>query len=154
MPPEIVDLRRVPHRLDTVADRITAAFWQPNDRSWIAEGLTRDVRSTDIWPCALVAVEEGETYAGHVLVIANDCPERSNLTPWLAALWVEESRRRRGIGAALVAAACAAAARAGEKDLHLVSRRGREPFYSRLGWRVLETEVGPARLTLMARALA
>ncbi len=146
----VVDLRRRPDLLDTLADRITAAFWAPSDRTWIADGLREHLSRAEPLPCALLAVDEPDgRYRGSALVIPNDLDERPDLTPWLAALWVDEDARERGIGALLVEAAISAAADAGVSCLYLASRRGREAFYGKRGWRLLETEVGRHRLSVM-----
>ena len=51
------------------------------------------MRDTPI-PLALVA-HHGSSFLGTASVIASDLDERPELTPWVAALWVEESREAR-----------------------------------------------------------
>lgn len=150
----VVDLRERPDLLPTIADRITAAFWTPADRAWIAAGLREDLAREEKMPCALAAIDGGGAYLGSLVLIPNDCAERLDLTPWLAALWVEEAARERGVGTALIATAVSTARRAGHARLFLAARRGKEPYYARRGFGMVEAEVGRHRLTVMSRDLA
>src|SRR5262245_64061953 len=86
----ISDLRRRPQFFDVVADRIWQAWWQPKGfpREHIVKGLTANMADTPI-PFALVA-HEGERFLGTSSVIASDLEERPQLTPWVAAVWVDE----------------------------------------------------------------
>lgn len=150
----VVDLRARPDLLATIADRITAAFWTPADRGWIEAGLVENVGRTAPTPCALAAVDGDGAYLGSLVLIPDDCPERPDLTPWLAALWVDAPARERGVGTALIAAAVDAARSAGHRRLHLAARRGLEAYYGRRGFSAIEADVGRNRLTIMGRDLA
>jgi len=79
------------------------AWWQPNgSRSTTSSTRLRDERGCQaLIPFALVA-HDGERFLGTSSVIASDLEARPQLTPWVAAVWVEEDARRRGVGAALV----------------------------------------------------
>ena len=98
----ISDLRQRPKFFDTVADRIWQAWWQPNGYplEYISTRLRENMDATPI-PFALVA-HDGERFLGTSSVIASDLEERPRLTPWVAAVWVEENARRHGVGEALV----------------------------------------------------
>ena len=39
---------------------------------------------------------------GNVLLIDNDDPAKPDLTPWVAAVWVDEDMRGRGIARAMI----------------------------------------------------
>ncbi|HEV2559047.1 MAG TPA: GNAT family N-acetyltransferase [Microvirga sp.] len=142
-------MRNVPAFLPIMAERIWRAFWQDSDRG--PEDLLRRAQESlgngDI-PFALIA-HEGDTFLRTVSVIASDLDERPELTPWLAALWVEEGVRERGVGAALVETATSAAFRAGRTRLYLVTSPRRRPFYEKRGWLWHEERVGPAGLTIL-----
>jgi len=103
-------------------------------------------------PFALVAELDGLP-CGNALVIDNDEPAKPDLTPWLAALWVDEDVRGRGIAAALLEEAAERCRTLGVPRLHLTSRPALRDFYTGLGWIALEDEVGPHRLVLYAREL-
>lgn len=103
-------------------------------------------------PFALVAEREGAA-CGNALVIANDLLERPGLTPWLAALWVDEPMRRRGVAASLLEEACRRSAALGIDRLHLSSRAALQGFYARLGWTIVEENVGPSAQTVYMQRL-
>lgn len=98
-------------------------------------------------PFALVAEEDGRLCA-NLLVIESDELARPMLTPWIAAVWVDEDARRKGIAAAMIREAIRRSAALGVERLYLSSRPALRDFYSRLGWRPLEEDVGEDRLVL------
>ena len=102
MPFTISDLRQHPEFFDIVADRIWQAWWRDGGHplDYISGRLQENMNATPI-PFALVA-HDGKSFLGTASVIASDLPERPQLTPWVAAVWVEEHARRRGVGGALV----------------------------------------------------
>jgi GNAT superfamily N-acetyltransferase len=147
----ISDLRRRPQFFDIVADRIWQAWWQPNGfpRDYIATRLTENMADTPI-PLALVAHED-ERFLGTSSVIASDLEERPQLTPWVAAVWVEEDARKHGVGAALVNRAAGDCFALGEKRVYLCARARMAGFYQRLGWTMIERGVGPHELDVFYR---
>ena len=70
------------------------------------------------------------------------------MTPWLAALWVDEAMRKRGVAAALLKEAIDRSAALGVERMYLVARPAMRPFYIRQGWPPVEDDVGEARLTV------
>lgn len=153
-PVRVLDLRERPDLLATIADRITAAFWSPTDRDWIEAGLVENLGRTAPTPCALAAVDAHGAYLGSLALIPDDCAERPDLTPWLAALWVDAPARERGVGTALIESAVDVARSAGHRRLHLAARRGLEAYYGRRGFVGIAADVGRHRLTIMGRDLA
>ena len=147
----IADLRRQPQFFDIVADRIWQAWWQPNGfpRDYIATRLTENMAATPI-PFALVA-HEGERFLGTSSVIASDLEERPQLTPWVAAVWVEENARKHGVGAALVKRATDDCFALGETRVYLCARARMAGFYQRLGWTMIERGVGAHELDVFYR---
>jgi GNAT superfamily N-acetyltransferase len=83
------------------------------------------------------------------VLIANlltfDLPLRPDLTPWLAQLFVESTRRRDGVGVALVRAVLQRAQQCGYARVYLYTSGTLPEYYGRLGWRVVE------RLTYLQR---
>jgi predicted N-acetyltransferase YhbS len=93
-------------------------------------------------PLTLVA-RDGTRPLGTVSLLAHDVGTHrwASLSPWLAALYVVPSARCLGIGAALLATACAESAAFGAQRLHLLTTN-QEPFYARRGWQRLDRHEG------------
>jgi GNAT superfamily N-acetyltransferase len=147
----ISDLRQRPEFFDTVADRIWQAWWQPNGYplDYISTRLCENMEATPI-PFALVA-HDGERFLGTSSVIASDLEERPQLSPWVAAVWVEEDARGRGIGAALVNHAAQNCFALGVSRAYLCARPRMTGFYEALGWTVVERKIGPHHLSVFIR---
>ncbi|MBS0219742.1 MAG: GNAT family N-acetyltransferase [Proteobacteria bacterium] len=149
-----LDLRDCRDQADGVAGRVWAAFWRYKGTplSTIRAGLELFLRPESRIPFVVVAESDG-TLCGNALVIDNDEASRPDLTPWIAALWVDEPFRRRGIAAALMDEAARRVRSLGIDRLYLVSRPTLRDFYVGLGWKVLEDNVGAHRLTLYVKEL-
>jgi GNAT superfamily N-acetyltransferase len=101
-------------------------------------------------PTTLIALD-GEQLLGSVSLLDSDPPAPDRYAPWLGSLYVRPEARRRGVGAALVAAAVAEAARLGIATLHLWTP-DRAALYARLGWCALGLQrFGGVRATVMQR---
>ena len=150
----ISDLRQRPEFFDAVADRIWREWWEPNGHplAYIRGRLAENIQGAPI-PLALVA-HHGSTFLGTASVIASDLDERPELTPWVAAVWVEERARGHGSGAALVDAAARAAFALGYRRAYLCARARMTGFYERLGWTLIERRVGPHQLNVFVREAA
>jgi GNAT superfamily N-acetyltransferase len=151
LPYTISDLRQQPQFFDSVADRIWQAWWQPNGYllEYITGRLKENLQDTPI-PLALVA-HDGGTFLGTASLIASDLDERPELTPWVAAVWVEEIARGHGIGAALIERATRACFALGFPRVYLCARVRMTGFYQRLGWTLIERRVGPHQLNVFVR---
>ena len=147
----ISDLRQRPEFFDSVADRIWQAWWEPNGYplAYVETRLKENSEHTPI-PLALVA-HNGESVLGTASVIASDLDERPELTPWVAAVWVEERARGHGIGAALVDAAARTCFALGFPRAYLCAGARMTGFYERLGWTLIERRVGPHQLNVFVR---
>jgi GNAT superfamily N-acetyltransferase len=145
------DLRQRPEFFDDVADRIWRAWWKPHGHplDYIRGRLAENMGPGPI-PLALVAHDRSE-FLGTAYVIASDLDERPHLTPWVAAVWVEPHARRHGVGAALVDHAAQACFALGFERAYLCARAERTGFYQRLGWTLVERDVGPFRLGVFIR---
>src|SRR6266852_104498 len=148
---DIADLRHCPEFFDAVADRIWQAWWKPHGHplAYIRDRLRENMEPGPI-PLALVAHEDGH-FLGTASVIASDLAERPQLTPWVAAVWVEPKARRRGVGAALVDRATRACFALGVRRAYLCARPLRSGYYERLGWTPIERGVGPHHLCVLIR---
>jgi predicted N-acetyltransferase YhbS len=88
-------------------------------------------------PSVLVALADGELL-GSANLVAADLPPRAHLTPWFGQLFVAPTRRRTGVGAALVQAVLDRARRCGYARVHLYTSGTLPQYYRRLGWRATE----------------
>ncbi len=149
---DIVDLRERPHQADAVAERIWNAFWKRHGTplAQIREGRGVILKNGQSVPFALVAESDGQV-CGNTLVIDNDEPAKPELGPWVAAVWVDEPMRGGGVARALIDEAVRRAGTLGVPRLYLISRPALQPFYTGLGWRVLEEGVGKNGQTLYVR---
>jgi N-acetylglutamate synthase-like GNAT family acetyltransferase len=147
----ISDLRQHSEFFDTVSDRIWQAWWKPGGYplDHISSRLRDSMSSSDI-PFALIA-HDGAKFLGTASVIASDVEERPQLTPWIAAVWVEPEARRRGVAAALVDRAARACFGLGIARAYLCARPALTDFYEKLGWTRIERDVGPRRLSIFIR---
>jgi N-acetylglutamate synthase-like GNAT family acetyltransferase len=147
----ISDLRQHPEFFDTVADRIWQAWWKADGHplDYISGRLRQNLEPSPI-PFALVA-HDGDTFLGTASVIVADLAERPQLTPWVAAVWVDPAARRRGVGAALVDRAAQDCFALGIGRAYLCARPQRSSFYEGLGWTAIERDVGPHHMTVWNR---
>jgi predicted N-acetyltransferase YhbS len=143
-------LRERPQHADAVAERIWRAFWKHKGKPLkaIRDGLENFLEPGTRIPFALVAEHAGRACCGNALVIENDEPARPELTPWLAALWVDEAMRKQGVAAMLLREAIERSAALGVERMYLVARPALRAFYIRQGWTPIEDDVGEARLTV------
>ncbi|WP_374302766.1 GNAT family N-acetyltransferase [Ferrovibrio sp.] len=150
----ISDLRDRPAYADAVARRIWAAFWRHKDvpLADIRAGIARHMEADGL-PFTLVA-EQGGDVCGTVSVIASDEPARLDLTPWIAALWVDEDARGRGVARALLQDAAARCKALGVETLFLTARPHLRGFYEGLSWRAIDDDIGPAKLIVFEKAVA
>jgi len=136
----IVPLAERPDLVPALA-RHLHAFWHETypekTVAWRIAALTRRC-NRDRVPFALVAVDAAGDAVGTVSVFDDDLPDRPDLNPWLGTVFVRPDRRGRGLGAALVRAGEAQAARLGVPLLHLYTFDQRD-LYARLGWTDRET---------------
>jgi GNAT superfamily N-acetyltransferase len=136
----IEQLAEHPELLRTVAGWIYNEWWTAVDGANV--GHVSDLLQThlirDQIPLTLVAsLELGPVGTATLLAHDVDTDEWPELSPWLAAVYVMPEYRHRGIGAALVNAIVAQATVLGVGVLYL-STVGREEFYTRLGWQVVD----------------
>jgi GNAT superfamily N-acetyltransferase len=144
----ISDLRQRPEFFDIVADRIWRATWKENGYPLeYISGLLCENMNPDPLPIALVA-HDGTEFLGTSSVIASDLEERPQLTPWVAAVWVEPHARSRGVGGALVGRAARDCFALGIARAYLCARPVLTSFYQRLGWIPVERGVGAHGLTV------
>jgi GNAT superfamily N-acetyltransferase len=87
-------------------------------------------------PETLVAVDRDQVI-GMASIVENDLSIRSDLSPWMAAVYVDASHRGRGVGSVIVRAIMDLAGESGIDRLYLLTH-DRMSFYRRLGWTTME----------------
>ncbi|MGE8131790.1 GNAT family N-acetyltransferase [Methylobacterium sp. NPDC080182] len=146
--PSVVDLRERPEFASIIADRVWRAWWEPKGYALsFIEKLVQKNLNDELIPLALVA-HVGGTFLGTASLIVSDLDERSQYTPWVAAVWVEPEHRSKGIGAALVHAGAEKAHALGFDPAYLCASPLKHGFYKRLGWRLVEADVTEAGLAI------
>ncbi len=128
-----------PHLADTLVawyEREWFEYYGPGGPGDASENVRASMRSDGL-PVCLVALDGAGAPMGAVTL-----RERSfshlHLTPWVGALLVEPSHRRKGVGAALVGAAEDEARRLGFETLHM-STDSAHSIAERRGWRAFDT---------------
>jgi N-acetylglutamate synthase-like GNAT family acetyltransferase len=138
-PVEIIDLKTEPHHIPVLAT------WHHNEWSSLNPGQTLKQRiesmhaylSDELIPSTFIAKDTH--LMGSAAIIENDMDTRSELTPWLASVYVAPAFRNQGIGSRLVEHVMEEARKAGIRELYLFTP-DRVSFYEKLGWRVLNEE--------------
>ena len=128
-------LKRHPEHLHTVAQ------WIHDEWDHVTEDLNAVVEKTrariydDRVPLTLVALLEGAC-VGTIGLWETDLASRTDLFPWLAALYVHPSHRGTGVGGALMDRLIDVARGLGIRRLYLHTETA-SGYYRRKGWRFL-----------------
>ncbi len=139
--PVISDLRERPQFAGTIADRVWRAWWREQGVSLgQIEAMVAECMDNHEIPLSLLA-HDGAAFHGCAHLIASDLDERPQYTPWVAAVWVEESVRRSGLGTRLVLAAAEKGFSQGFDTIYLCAEPHLSSFYEKMGWRCIEEGV-------------
>jgi GNAT superfamily N-acetyltransferase len=104
-------------------------------------------------PTVIIALD-GEELCGSAMLIPHEVDDRPDLTPWLDGVFVAPAFRRQGVAFALVERIVAEARSLGIGALYLYTSDA-QSFYSRLGWRVIETrELRGEKVSVMSIEIA
>lgn len=138
----ISHLRGVPHFADIIADRGWHAWWQDSGvpLADYRAHLEQMIKGFGI-PSGFVA-HIGTQYRGSSLLTESDHDMRPNLTPWIAALWVEPEARRIGIAQDLITAARIEAQKLGHEKCYLCASPDNSAYYLKRGFEQIEANVG------------
>ncbi len=117
----------------------TIALWIQNEWGSVFHDITKESASADFrnelhhdrLPLAYVALEKAEP-VGVVSLRSSDMG-RSELTPWLSALYVLPDHRRKGIGRALVNAVIQKTKQLGVGTLYL-GTMDKQNYFAHQGW--------------------
>ncbi len=150
----IVPLSSVPGHVDRLADWHFRE-WGTLMAPWSLDGARRELVShlDGEFPTTFVALSAHGDVLGSASLIAEDAPELSAYSPWLASLIVHPDWRGRGIGTRLTEAVVERARWCGFRAVFLFTA-DRCGFYHRLGWRTeRQTWLGTVQVDVMARPL-
>jgi N-acetylglutamate synthase-like GNAT family acetyltransferase len=87
------------------------------------------------------------------MLLASDMDTRTDLSPWLAGVFVLPEYRGRGVAKALTLQVMKRAAELEFENMYLYTP-GAEGFYAKLGWKVLERPVyRETPVTIMSASL-
>ena len=146
---QISDFREHQHYGLTIADRVWNAWWKSAGLS-LSDVERHMIEMADERPLPMAVVAHDDRgYLGSAFLIHSDMEERPQLSPWVAAVWVEPSERKRGVGRALIAEAAKIASSVGYRAVYICCRPELESFYSRIGWWVVEQAAGAKRLSVL-----
>ena len=153
MDKQVVTTVERPDLIGVAAEWIWRAFWKKN--GYTLEQIRALVMSSDavIGPsqCMLLLVDGAPV--GTAGLIESDLDSRPELTPWLAAMYVQPESRGRGYALELIRAAENAAVAAGYSRVWLYTFVA-ERLYLKAGWQSVEQfETGGAQAVLMRRDL-
>ncbi len=151
---QVTTVREHPDTIQTVARWLWTEWAQRKGRP-IERVIARlTARTATAGPEQTWVVLEGTTPVATASLVHDDLDTRSDLTPWLASVYVDPAFRGRGHAARLVRVVEQAARDAGISTLwlHTESAPG---LYAKLGWIAVGPEVDHGHaVTLMRRDLA
>lgn len=130
---KILPLYAVPQYGPQVTDWLWQAFGTSDSRDFFASIVATSQREGEM-PLTFVAVE-GDKLVGTVGLWRCDLISRQDLYPWLAALYIDEKQRGRGLGAQLQQHVIEYARTLGYPQLYLYSAC--KDYYERFGWQYI-----------------
>lgn len=130
---KIVPLYQAPHHAEQVTEWLWQAFGSQESRGFFASIVAASQRESEM-PLTFIALE-GEKMVGTVGLWRCDLISRQDLWPWLAALYIDESHRGKGLGEILQRHVVAYARQLGFESLYLYSAC--KTYYERFGWRYI-----------------
>ncbi len=137
---DIVNLKEKPHYLNKLAQ------WQQNEWQDLNPGLTLENRikkmqaylNSENIPSTFVANQLNKPI-GSAAIVMHDLKTRTDLSPWLASVFVNPDYRNTGVGTKLVVTVMDYAKSIGIRNLYLFTL-DEQLFYERLHWSHLATE--------------
>lgn len=129
-PPQVVFLADHPEHAEQVTEWLWQAFGNGAGRGFYAAIVENSLRRQGL-PVTFIALEAGRPVAT-VGLWRSDLLSRQDLTPWLAALYVDEAHRGKGLGRRLLEYVAGFSRRAGFERLYLYTAF--TGYYERFGW--------------------
>ncbi|WP_336709273.1 MULTISPECIES: GNAT family N-acetyltransferase [unclassified Cedecea] len=130
---KIVPLYQAPQHAEQVTEWLWLAFGSQESRGFFASIVAASQREGEM-PLTFIALE-GEKMVGTVGLWRCDLISRQDLWPWLAALYIDESQRGKGLGEILQRHVVEYARQLGFESLYLYSAC--KTYYERFGWRYI-----------------
>ncbi|EJF30849.1 MULTISPECIES: GNAT family N-acetyltransferase [Enterobacteriaceae] len=130
---KIVPLYQAPQHVEQVTEWLWQAFGSQESRGFFASIVAASQREGEM-PLTFIALE-GEKMVGTVGLWRCDLISRQDLWPWLAALYIDESQRGKGLGEILQRHVVEYARQLGFESLYLYSAC--KTYYERFGWRYI-----------------
>ena len=126
----------------------TVASWIFHEWDYLTPGTTlaqtqakfRGHLNRDSIPLTLIALADAGctgSLVGTASLLVHDLATRTDLSPWLACVYVPPTRRNQGIGTQIVQAIEEVARRLRVGRLYLFTP-DKGPFYTRLGWKAVD----------------
>lgn len=144
-------LRAHPRHLDTLA-AWHFAEWHSLYPEHSLEDFTRDLQASmgdDFIPGTWVLLD-AEQLIGSASILHQDMSTNTDLSPWLANVYIAEQYRGRGLGQQVVKALMDQARNAGLHRLYLFTE-DQVAFYHKLGWQVIrQHSYNQAEVSVMA----
>ena len=129
----ILPLYAAPQYAEQVTDWIWHAFGEGLPRAFF-HSIVEHSQTAGALPLTFIAVQN-EQLLGTVGLWRCDLITRQDLFPWLAALYVDDAARGKGLAGQLQQHVMTYAAQAGHRELHLWSAC--RDFYERYGWQYI-----------------
>ena len=129
----ILPLYQAPHYAEQVTDWLWQAFGEGLSREFF-HSIVEHSQTPGALALTFIAVED-EQLVGTVGLWRCDLITRQDLCPWLAALYVDDAARGKGLAGQLQQHVIAYAAQSGYEELHLWSAC--RDFYERYGWQYI-----------------
>ena len=129
----ILPLYHAPQYAQQVTDWIWQAFGEGLPREFF-HSIVEHSQTPGALPLTFIALED-ERLVGTVGLWRCDLITRQDLFPWLAALYVEDAARGKGLAGQLQQHVISCAAQAGYETLYLWSAC--RDFYERYGWQYI-----------------
>ncbi|GHU71067.1 N-acetyltransferase [Clostridia bacterium] len=133
--PQILSVREYPELLTRAVDYFSKKWGI--DRKIYEESITDSLTKQNLTPRWFLMMRDDEI-VGSLGLIENDFMVRKDLTPWLCALYVEESERRQGLGRKLLEHGRREASKLGFSKVYLCTDL--VGYYERYGWNFVGME--------------
>lgn len=127
---QIIPLYQAPHHAEQVTDWIWQEFGSADSRDFFASVVASSQKEGAL-PLTFIALE-GDRLLGTVGLWRCDLISRQDLWPWLAALYIDESQRCKGLSGKLQCHVIHYARECGFETLYLYSAC--KDYYERFGW--------------------